>query len=260
MMPTNLPLYYTSLRQFKSVFLSGQPVLMYHHIGKRPHGARLKGLYVSPSLFKRQLSELKRSGFSTPAFAHVVTRQLNSARHIYLTFDDGFCDVVANALPILQVTGFSAIMFLVVDMLGGTNQWQLAKGDVSEKLVDVAQVRDWLAAGNEIGSHTLSHPYLTQLPTAIAREEIQASKKKLEDLFGCRIEHFCYPYGDWNERVRDLVAESGYITACTTDLGINDANTHPLALKRITARYRSRSFRELKRWFLARWNVLFGNA
>ena len=33
---------------------------------------------------------------------------------------------------------------------------------------------------------------------------------------GKPIAHFCYPYGDWNEPVRDLVMEAGYLTACTT--------------------------------------------
>ena len=118
--------------------------------------------------------------------------------------------------------------------------------------MDAAQVSEWLAAGHEIGSHTLKHPWLTRLPAREAREEIVASKKKLEDLFGLTVEHFCYPYGDWNETVRDMVIEAGYQSACTTEFGINTPNTSPFAFKRITARYPSRN---LKAW-LARWPLL----
>jgi len=50
------------------------------------------------------------------------------------------------------------------------------------------------------------------------------------------VEHFCYPYGGWNETVRDLVAEAGYLTACTTDRGINTPATPRLELKRWLAR------------------------
>jgi peptidoglycan/xylan/chitin deacetylase (PgdA/CDA1 family) len=89
----------------------------------------------------------------------------------------------------------------------------------------------------------LTHPWLTQLPVAQATEEISASKRKLEDLFGRPVEHFCYPYGDWNPAVRDLVAAAGYRTACTTEAGINTAETDVLGLKRLTARYRSRSLK-----------------
>jgi len=111
--------------------------------------------------------------------------------------------------------------------------------------MDASQVRDWLAAGDDIGSHTLTHPFLTRLAPREAREEIFASKKRLEDLFGRAIEHFCYPYGDWNAAVRDWVIEGGYRTACTTEFGVNTPETSAFALKRITARYRSRSLKGL---------------
>lgn len=252
---TNLPSYYTRLGPFESVFLTGRPILMYHHVGHRPRGVRLKGLYMSERMFSRQIRELKAAGFITPPYDTVASCGPNTARHVYLTFDDGFCDVVRNAAAVLHQNGFRAMMFLVADLLGGTNQWQQRQGDAPAPLASVAQVQEWLAAGNEIGSHTLTHPRLTALPVELAREEIGASKKKLEDMFGRPIQHFCYPYGDWNERVRDLVAEAGYMTACTTDFGVNDASAHPLALRRITARYKSRSIRELKRWLARRWKA-----
>jgi len=103
----------------------------------------------------------------------------NAARHVYLTFDDGFCDVVQNAAAVLHQIGFRAMMFLVADLLGGANQWQQREGDAPAPLASVAQVQEWLAAGNEIGSHTLTHPRLTSLPVERAREEFAASKKKL---------------------------------------------------------------------------------
>lgn len=64
-MPTDLPHYYSSLAPFVDTFRSGLPILTYHHVGPRPRGARLKGLYVSPQLFARQMRELAESGFIT---------------------------------------------------------------------------------------------------------------------------------------------------------------------------------------------------
>jgi peptidoglycan/xylan/chitin deacetylase (PgdA/CDA1 family) len=113
-------------------------------------------------------------------------------------------------------------------------------------LMDAAQVRDWLAAGHAIGSHSLTHARLTRLTVRDAREEIFASRKKLEDTFGVTVEHFCYPYGDWSEAVRDLVIEAGYRTACTTEFGVNTPATPPYALRRITVRRPTRTFRTLK--------------
>jgi peptidoglycan/xylan/chitin deacetylase (PgdA/CDA1 family) len=91
---------------------------------------------------------------------------------------------------------------------------------------------------------------LTELPVSKAREEIVASRKSLEDRFGVPIEHFCYPYGDWNETVRDVVQEAGYKTACTTNSGVNGRATSPFELKRFTARYPSRNLKTL--WAMLR--------
>lgn len=248
----SLPHYYSRLGPFKETFLSGTPVLTYHHVGPRRSGARLKGLYVSPKLFRRQVAELRAAGFETPAFGQLTAGPGKGAQtpRAFLTFDDGFVDVCEHALPILQAQRAHGLVYLVSDLLGKSNEWQQRAGDVVEPLMDEAQVRDWLAAGQEIGSHTQTHPRLTQLSPEQAREEIIASKKSLEDRFGCAIEHFCYPYGDWDERVRELVIAAGYKSACTTITGINTAKTSPFELKRFTARYPSRSLKAIWRRLL----------
>jgi peptidoglycan/xylan/chitin deacetylase (PgdA/CDA1 family) len=114
--------------------------------------------------------------------------------------------------------------------------------------MDEAAVREWLSAGQKIGSHTKTHPWLTHISVAEAREEIRGSKKSLEDKFGVAIDHFCYPYGDWNESVRDLVVEAGYKTACTTTSGVNTPADSSFELKRFTARYPSRKLRTVFSW------------
>jgi peptidoglycan/xylan/chitin deacetylase (PgdA/CDA1 family) len=250
-----LPDYYSRLAPFEETFLTGQPILTYHHVGPRRHGARLKGLYVSPKLFARQMAELKSAGFSTPLFAQASGGSANHQRHIFLTFDDGFRDVFEHALPALQRCGFQAIQFFVSDLIGKTNEWQEREGDVTERLMDEIQVRDWVTAGHAIGAHTRTHPRLTQLAPAAAREEIVGSRKALEDRFGMPVEHFCYPYGDWNDAVRDQVIAAGYRTACTTRAGVNGRGGSPFELKRFTARYPTRRLKMLWARWRSGWNV-----
>ena len=218
---------------------------MYHKVGARPRGARIKGLYVRPTLFARQLAELRAAGFNTPAFGQLPEGG-NHGKAVALTFDDGFANAFENALEPLHRHGFRAIQFLVANRLGQFNEWEVAQGEVREPLMDAAQVKSWLAAGHEIGAHTLTHPFLTRISLREARVEVSAGKKKLEDGFGLAVQHFCYPYGDWNEAVRDLVQESGYATACTTDFGLNTARTPPFGLKRIMARHRSISIKAIR--------------
>ncbi|NDD57364.1 MAG: polysaccharide deacetylase family protein, partial [Verrucomicrobia bacterium] len=73
--------------------------------------------------------------------------------------------------------------------------------------------------------------------------------KKLEDRFGLPIEHFAYPFGDYDDAVADLVREAGFKTACTMDRGVNARGTDPFRLRRWTARYATRTIGALfQRW------------
>ncbi len=242
--------YYHSLKPFRELFQTGIPALTYHKLGPRPSGVKLKGLYVGEKLFAQQLAELREAGFSTPPLAEMFPVKGNFQKQIAITFDDGFSNVLRYGLKPLAENKFYAIQFLVADLLGKTNEWDARSGEAQEPLMDAPQVHEWLAAGHEIGSHTLTHPHLTRLSPAQARDEIFTSKKKLEDLFDRPIEHFCYPYGDWNKSIYDLVAEAGYKTAFTTISGINKSSDSPFTLKRFTARYPSRNLKAI-------WSRLF---
>ena len=233
------------MRPFRDFFATGVPILMYHKIAPRPRRVRLKGLYVTPATFVRQLGELSEGGYGACGLAEARASS-PSAPRVALTFDDGFRNVFQNAMAPLAQRGWRALQFLVAHYIGKVNEWDLREGEAPEMLMDAAQVRDWLGAGHAVGSHSLTHARLTRLTLRDAREEVFASKKKLEDAFGVAVEHFCYPYGDWSESVRDLVIEAGYRTACTTEFGINTPATPPYALRRITVRHPTRTLRTLK--------------
>jgi len=245
------PATYHTLKPFLDLFQAGLPVLMYHKIAEPPPRARLKGLYVRPERFARQLTELHEAGF-VPSRPGAGNNENGSHKHISLTFDDGFRNVWEHALEPLAAHRFTATQFLVANFIGRLNQWEIREGEVHEPLMDVVQVREWLKAGHRIGSHSLSHPYLTRLSIRDAREEIVSSKKKLEDTFGVGVEDFCYPYGNWNETVRDIVIEAGYHTACAADYGVNTPDISPYSLRRITVRYPTRSLKVLKARLLGR--------
>jgi peptidoglycan/xylan/chitin deacetylase (PgdA/CDA1 family) len=240
------PAYYTRLAPFRKILELGNPILTYHKLGPRPSRVRLKGLYVSSTLFTRQLAELQAAGFRTGTLGQCAGARTD--KQLVITFDDGYLNVLRYALEPLAHTGFRAIQFLPADLLGKHNQWDVPLGEAPEQIMDPNQVREWLSAGHDIGSHSLTHPYLTRISPARAREEVRASRKKLEDLFGRPILHFCYPYGDWNQAVSDWVREAGYQTACTTVPGVNTPSDSAFVLKRFTARYPSRNLKQFWGW------------
>jgi peptidoglycan/xylan/chitin deacetylase (PgdA/CDA1 family) len=211
----------------------GVPVLAYHKIAHPPLGTLDPFLYVSPQDFDAQLAALRQAGHTSAPLSAVRTAQDNESLHVVVTFDDGCRNVLEHGLGILSRHQFRALQFLVPAFLGGQNAWDIAKGDTAESLMDDAQVRDWLAAGHEIGSHSMTHRNLRHLSKVEAREEIFGSKKALEDRFGLQIQHFSYPFGSWNDSVRELVHEAGYQTASTMRFGVNLASTPAYELRRI---------------------------
>ncbi|UCC67889.1 MAG: polysaccharide deacetylase family protein [Armatimonadota bacterium] len=213
------------------------PILLYHKIGRPPRGARVRGHYVSPGLFRRHLTYLRGQGYESIPLAQVVgsDRPL-PALPVVITFDDGYRCLYEQALPVLAEFGFGATVFLVAGALGDTNTWEQAVGDVAEPMLELRQIREMQEADIEFGSHTMGHPHLTALPEEAARREVVESRRNLEDSLQAPCLNFAYPYGDWDARVRDLVAEAGYEAACTTRRAAARRRDDPLALPRINIR------------------------
>jgi peptidoglycan/xylan/chitin deacetylase (PgdA/CDA1 family) len=95
------------------------------------------------------------------------------------------------------------------------------------------QAREMDAAGVEIGSHTLTHPILTNVSQTRLRSELVESRAKLEAMLNRKVDLFCYPNGDYNSAVRKEVERAGYACAVTVEHGLNPQTADPLALKRI---------------------------
>lgn len=227
---------FTKLAPLFGLFAQGTPILMYHQLGRQPLDARFKGYHVRAAIFARQLRELRRQGLHSVWPGETAV----AGTAVSITFDDGYANVVAHGLRPLADNGFRAIQFIVAGEIGGWNRWDMRAGEIPARLMDAAQIRDWVAAGHAIGSHGLTHARLTTLPIAAAREEIVASKKRLEDLLGAAVEHFCYPHGECNPEVAEWVREAGYRSACGTDFGVNPAGCDPFTLKRLYIRDRDR--------------------
>ena len=90
-----------------------------------------------------------------------------------------------------------------------------------------------MAAGIQIGSHSISHPRLTDLPAEQAYEEIERSKTILEHVFGQRLSAFCYPYGAHSRDLVLAVSAAGYRCAMSTRFGRRHRRDERFALKRI---------------------------
>lgn len=79
-----------------------------------------------------------------------------------------------------------------------------------------SQLHELMAMKMEIGSHTVTHPMLTQLRTEDIFREMRESRERLEQLLGEPVTAFCYPKGKFNATAVSLVSKAGYRLARTT--------------------------------------------
>jgi len=90
--------------------------------------------------------------------------------------------------------------------------------------------------GFEIGSHSLTHRYLTDLADTDLRRELEQSKAMLEQIVGKPVPHFSCPGGRLNSRVAQAAAKAGYRTLAHSTPHANSPSTDPLSLGRVAIR------------------------
>lgn len=102
----------------------------------------------------------------------------------------------------------------------------------------------------EIGAHTLTHTALPMLPIGSQKEEITASKTRLEKLLGRPVTSFSYPYGHLSPETVAAIREAGFEYACSTVEEVAGSSADPFQLPRImvTDRDGERFARLLARW------------
>jgi peptidoglycan/xylan/chitin deacetylase (PgdA/CDA1 family) len=217
----------------------GIPVLLFHKIGHYQVSASMPWFYISQSHFYSLLDIFARKDYQSLSLSDALNVDAQVGNRFVISFDDGYESTLRYAAPRLKEHGCAAIQFLVASRLGQRNDWDLGLDTTMERLMSETQVREWLSLGFEIGAHTLTHPRLSAISIGEARNEIAGSKKRLEDLFGVRLKHFAYPYGDYNDVIVDLVREAGFETACTCDPGVVRHGVDALRLGRFLTDERS---------------------
>ena len=212
----------------------GTPILMHHQVGPHWPGSPLNRWRVKERDFGWQLDTLKRLGYTGVALRDILDSPEGKSRRVVLTFDDGYRGVKERALPALEARGFSATVFVVADRIGGVNDWD---GETpAEPLLTADEIREIHGAGIEIGSHGATHRALTGLDDADLLREVAGSKETLERITGAPVASFCYPYGNFDDRVVEAVRAAGYRAATVIRGGISKDLRDPFRLKRVAVR------------------------
>lgn len=209
-------------------------ILMYHQVEVDVPASRM---LCPAKIFREQMKWLRRSGRPVVRLAEVISaaKGVGSVPEnaVAVTFDDGYEAFVSDALPILLEFKIPATVFVVAGLLGHDNDWVGENRLARRKLIDIEQLRELPKFGVDLGSHSMSHPRLIELPDADLEQELVESRRLLGDICRGRIELLAYPYGAYDERVKSAAERAGYVGACSTRSGFNADGVDVFALRRI---------------------------
>ena len=208
----------------------GLRILFYHRVSDEQDR-----LAVRVKAFAEQMARVDAVGIAVLDLDTAVERWLvgeSDERFCALTFDDGYADVMLNAIPVLERYGFTATMFIPTGAIDGTSKFNWYTGP-QPTLLTWAELRQLATSGTlRFGAHTVTHPNLLMLGDDLARNEIVESKRRLEERLGMSIDSFSYPAGLYSQREVEFVRSAGYRLAVTCDPGLNTEGGDLLRLRR----------------------------
>lgn len=191
-------------------------VLTYHRFGRR----RFDPFCVSPEDFDEQMAWLASTGRAVSlddVFAFAQGNRDLPEDACLVSIDDGFASMHDVAFPILAKHRLPAVMFITANFVGAPHVAALP-----EPFLSVDALREMHSAGIAIGSHAFDHVSMGRLSRSATREQMRASKERLEDLLGARVTAFAYPfgvYGDFDDETDRMLSELGYEIAFNSEHG-----------------------------------------
>ena len=205
--------------------------LMYHSVDDS--GSTLS---VAPSRFRTHLRWLREHGWRGLTSAHFIARLEGAPgqpKEVFISFDDGYVNFIRTAAPILADLGFPATVFVPCDMVGQhltcftrdrhlilarCHNGESNLGDIDKAIAvcEATPLMKWEQLATlrnfdiDVQSHSAAHQFLTRLPTGSLLEDLQRSRRVLQERLGVEADLLAYPYGDWDERVRSAAQAAGF--------------------------------------------------
>jgi len=176
--------------------------------------------YILPlDAFRKQMQWLRDSGFRGLHVSEALAYP--GVPSVCITFDDGCETDLIAAAPLLREFGFHATFYVTAGFL-----------DTSGYL-STQQLRELDSPGFEIGCHSMTHPYLSDLSDSELKREIADAKLKIEQALSHPIDHFSCPGGRYNQRVLAQAKQAGFKSVANSEFHANTARSSAYELGRI---------------------------
>ncbi len=207
--------------------MSGAAVFVYHDFvdapAARAHVPAAHRPYVlTTAELDAHLAALADGAFRASRLADAVREP--AAGRFVLSFDDGHISNHRVAFPLLQERGWPGCFFVIAGEVG------------TPQAMGWRELRELADAGMEVGSHSLTHPFMHELSAAAVRHEFAESKRRLEDGLGRPVTLASLPRGSAVAGIGAILAELGYEAFCTSEPGVISGATDRFAIPRIAVK------------------------
>ena len=165
--------------------------------------------------FRWQMQALRDRGITVISLADFIAWKKNDGskvlpeKSVLITIDDGWRSVYTDAFPILREFNYPFTLYLYKNYV-----------DRGGKSLSSDMIREMIATGATIGSHSVSHPYPKVVKNqqrqgseayhAFLQKELGESKRFLESKFAVPIETYVYPGGFFTPEMFPVARENGY--------------------------------------------------
>lgn len=210
---------------------------MYHRLGEPDHAGDV--YCIRPQIFSAQMRLLARTGHVAVTiddfFAWLCGNFSLPANAFLITFDDGFNGVHEYAAQVLESLGWRAAVFVVAGRIGQRSDWQVTT-DYPVKphtLMDRKQLTYLAGRGFSLQSHSMMHHDLTRLDEQAVEDDLRRSRELIGEIVGAAPNFLAYPYGRYNNSIRNAAERTGYKMAFTVESGFNRASQDPFRVRRL---------------------------
>ena len=209
--------------------IKGVPVLMYHALEspERPAGAKDAGeqrYVLRVAQFSDHLEYLHQGGFKTFLLEKLLELEKWPDKAVAITFDDGHESNFFLALPLLRKYGFKADFFITTDWIG------------TDSYMTTDQIKVMHEFGMGIGSHGVTHNFLSDMNDGEMERELRKSMEILSGITRGKIASFSAPGGRSRPGMVAAAVRLGYRVVCISQPGVLEKGDSALSIPRLALR------------------------
>ena len=183
-------------------------IFVYHRFGDD----RYPSTNISIPALRAQFDFLKSNGYEVVPLSQIVDairlQKPISDKWVALTIDDNYKSFFENGLEVFKEYNFPFTLFVYVEAA------QKKYGDFS----DWEELRE-ISNYGELAFHSYGHPHMTQLDRTSLKQDFEKGLLLFEKELGFKPRYFSYPYGEFDQEVKDLAKSYGFEAIFNQNIG-----------------------------------------